>query len=377
VRAEAEHAVRDAHRDSAFSEAAPELLDRQPAGRQHAQDAGASRWIRRPQALEASLSQARLERVDPPLRMREDRFRIEELQQPYRGVQAREPDGVLGAALEDVGGLAERPVVPQVPRALEQEAERLLVREPAGEVGPQRRRPLGRHVHEARALGAHEPLVAATRQVVDAGRHIERHGTHGLDRVDEQLGAMRVAERGHLLPGHAESGLELHRADGHEPSPAPQLGLEPGESVAAPVAEAVEGEQRDREAEQLRRALPRGHVGGELAGETQNSVPCAPGEAQRDVDDAGGGVGRPGDVCRSRADERGEPPTELLAKVPERREGGHTARGGVVERRLHRRANGERRRRDGAVVRVDPGSEVGEEAAVTEARRVVTHGGAS
>src|SRR6185312_11871000 len=124
-----------------------------------------------------------------------------------------EAGGVDVAAFEEVGARADRAVVAEETRAVEEEAYRVLVAERAGDARAERGDAVGADVEEAGALGAHQPLVGAGGEVVDAGgARVEGDRADGLDGVDEELGAGGVAEGGHGLDGHAEAGLELDGA---------------------------------------------------------------------------------------------------------------------------------------------------------------------
>ena len=149
-----------------------------------------------------------------------------------RRLERGHPDVAHGAALEQVRPPPDGPVVAQEPRPAEQEGDRVLVAEPAGDVGAERVHAVRAHVEEARALEAHQPLVRAGREVVDLRRAgVDRHRAAALHGVDEDLRARAVAERGHGLDGHAQAALELDGAHRHEARAALELAPEGGQAL--------------------------------------------------------------------------------------------------------------------------------------------------
>ena len=266
--------------------------------------------------------------------------------------------------------------------AVEEEADPVLVAEPAGHRRTESRRALGLRIQEATALDAHEPLVAARTEVVHVVRHdVERDHAARLNRVDEELGAARVAERGHLLEGHAVPCLELDGAHGDEACPAACA-----TAALDLVGEALQGsghvgavlrggEEDDLEIEEGRRALPRGDVGGELAVEADDAIALFPGETEGHVDDAAGGVLAEGDVPGARAEEARELGLEAISLEEPCQEGGGAAALVVGIDALGGLADGDGRGGDARVVGVDARLQVGKERAIAEAGDMGSLGG--
>jgi hypothetical protein len=247
---------------------------------------------------------------------------------------------MAGAAFEAIGARAQRPVGAQGCRA-EEEADGLLVGEPAREPRDHPRRGGRRHVERGAALDAHEPLVASGAEVVDAHGDVDRHDAEPLDRVHEELGAVGLAAGRDRCERHGEAGGELHRAHRDEAHALGERGVETGEAL--PIG---------------------GGVAAELALEEDDTVPRLPGETEGDVDHPGGGVRHEAHGAGLGAHERGERGAEaraLLEPAAHRADALARVALDVIHHRGPHRCG---HRRDRAVGEVGRRAEVGEEGSV-------------
>ena len=128
----------------------------------------------------------------------------------------------------------------------------------------------------------------------------------------------------HRLDRHAQAGLELHRADRDEGHAPLERILQPGESRAAAVSEAGQGERGEAQIKAARSLLPGSDVGGKFSREHHHTIAPLPRKAVGHGDHAGGGVGGQGNVLGLGGDEAGELAAQHLPRLHPDRKGRNT-----------------------------------------------------
>lgn len=366
---EAEHAVGDGAGDSVGDERLVEREERHAGRRVDAQNAGAALGVLGTKALKTSGDEPLLERVEVGIDMSVNGRDAELLNEPERGAEGGEACGAQVSGLEKIGLFSDGPVVAQVTWAVEKKIQAVLVAHPARDGRAERGEPVGANINKSRAFDAHQPFMAAAREVIDAGRgHVERDGAAGLDSVDEDFSAVAMAEGRHFLERHSKAGLKLDGAHRDEAHPAGKLGLELGEAEGRVAVEPGERKKRDIEMKNGGGSLPGRDVGGEFTEEENNSIVLLPRKAEGDIGDAAGGALDEGDIVGGGRNDVGDFGAEALALVAPGDVGGVALAAVLVEETFDGELDGRARGRDSAVIEVGAGLEVGEQSSVAEAR---------
>ena len=214
--------------------------------------------------------------------------------------------------------------------------------QPAGDAGRSASTRSGLHEEEARALEAHQPLVAAAGEVVDVARaHVDRHDAARPARRRRRA-RRRARGRGAAISGerHPQAGLELRprspRRGARRRARARRRGARAPRRSSARSRRAG---AHDLEPEELGRPLPRRHVGRELAVEEDRPRrPDSQGKQSATSMTPRVVLGVKREVLGARADERGE-----LSRRRLRCSGHGGKRGGAAARVVVERPRARRR----------------------------------